>query len=70
MLAITDPVYFIGRFSPRPLLMLSARRDELIPKFATEALFNAAGEPKELVWFNSGHVLPPTALIVNVKSSS
>lgn len=65
--ALTDPVHFIGRFSPRPLLMLSARRDELIPKFATDALFNAAKEPKELVWFDSGHVLPPNALIINVK---
>jgi dienelactone hydrolase len=65
--ALTDPVYFIGRFSPRPLLILSAKRDELIPKFATDALFSAAKEPKQIVWFDSGHVLPPAALLVNVK---
>lgn len=65
---LTDPIHFIGRFSPRPLLMLSAKRDELIPKFATDALFAAAKDPKEIVWFDSGHVLPPTALIVTVKA--
>ena len=66
--AMTDPIYFIARFSPRPLLMLSAKRDELIPKFATDALFAAAREPKQIVWFDSGHVLPPAALITNVKT--
>jgi dienelactone hydrolase len=65
--ALTDPIYFIGRFGSRPLLMLSAKRDELIPKYATDALFSAAKDPKEIVWFDSGHVLPPTALITNVK---
>lgn len=60
--AVTDPIYFIGRFAPRPLLMLSAKRDELIPKEATLRLFNAAKQPKQLVWFNSGHILPLDAL--------
>lgn len=60
--AITDPIYFIGRFAPRPLLMLSAKRDELIPREATMRLFHAAKQPKKLVWFNSGHILPLDAL--------
>jgi dienelactone hydrolase len=64
---VTDPIYFIGNFGPRPLLMLSAKKDELIPKSMTDALFDAAKEPKQIVWFNSGHVLPPTALLVNAK---
>src|SRR5207249_118121 len=40
--AVVDPIFFIGNFAPRPLLILSATRDELIPKFASEAIFNAA----------------------------
>lgn len=64
---IVDPIYFIGRFSPRPLLILSAKRDELIPKYASEAIFNAAKEPKEIRWFESGHVLPPTAMVIDIK---
>ncbi|MEP6755130.1 MAG: acetylxylan esterase [Chthonomonadales bacterium] len=65
---LTDPMYFIGGYAGRPLLMLSAKKDELIPKAMTDALFNAAKEPKKIVWFNSGHALTPTALLVNVKT--
>ncbi len=54
---IVDPVHFIGSFSPRPLLILAATRDELIPKYATEALANAAKDPKEVIWYNAGHTL-------------
>ncbi len=64
---MTDPIYFVAGFEGRPLLQLSAKKDELIPKEMSEALFNSAKEPKELVWFNSGHVLPPNALLVNVR---
>jgi uncharacterized protein len=64
---MTDPIYFLGQFSPRPLLVLSATKDELIPKSMTDALYNAAKEPKQIKWFNSGHVLPPSALLVDVK---
>lgn len=65
--ALTDPIHFIGAFAPRPLLVLAARKDELIPKEATEAVFAAAGEPKRIQWYNSGHVLPPNALLVDAK---
>jgi dienelactone hydrolase len=65
--ALTDPVHFVGAFAPRPLLVLAASRDELIPRSATEALYAAAGEPKQIRWYNSGHVLPPNALLVDAK---
>jgi dienelactone hydrolase len=65
--ALTDPLHFIGRFAPRPLLILAARRDELIPSYATEALVAAAKEPKQVRWYSSGHVLPPNALLVDAK---
>lgn len=50
-----DPVGHIARFSPRPLLFVNASRDEVIPRSATEALFAAAGEPKQIVWFDTDH---------------
>lgn len=65
--ALTDPIHFIGRFAPRPLLILAARRDELIPEFATQALVAAAGDGKDVRWYSSGHVLPPTALLVDAR---
>jgi len=66
--ALTDPVHFVGRFAPRPVLILAARRDELIPASATEALLGAAREPKRVIWYNSGHVLPPNALLVDARA--
>jgi dienelactone hydrolase len=58
-----DPALHIARFAPRPLLLLNATRDERIPRPAAEALHAAAGEPKELLWFDSGHHdLPGLAL--------
>jgi dienelactone hydrolase len=53
--AETDPARFIGRFAPRPLLFVNAERDEVIPRSATEALYAAAGEPKQILWFDTNH---------------
>ncbi len=58
-----DPARHIGAFAPRPLLFVNATRDETIPRESAEALFAAAGEPKEIQWFDSTHSeLPGTAL--------
>jgi dienelactone hydrolase len=58
-----DPALHIARFAGRPLLLLNATRDERIPRSAAEALHAAAAEPKQLLWFDSGHGdLPGNAL--------
>lgn len=58
-----DPARHIARFTGRPLLLVNATRDERIPRPAAEALHAAAGEPKQLLWFESGHDdLPGQAL--------
>ncbi len=64
---MTDPIYFVGRFAPKPLLLLAARKDELIPASATERLAGAAGEGKKLIWYNTGHVLAPNAILVDAR---
>ncbi len=64
---MTDPMYFVGRFAPKPLLLLAARKDELISRSATERLAGAAGEGKTLIWYNSGHVLAPNAILVDAR---
>jgi cephalosporin-C deacetylase-like acetyl esterase len=60
---VTDPIYFIGRIAPRPLLILVANQDEIIPPEATEALIAAAHakEPEQVKRWESGHVLNPGA---------
>ncbi len=50
-----DPARAIGRFSPRPLLFVNAERDEVISREATLALYEAAGEPRRIVWFDTNH---------------
>ncbi len=52
---VVDPVNYIGRISPRPLLMINAADDDVVPKAATEALFKAARDPKRIVWYDCGH---------------
>jgi len=58
-----DPATYIGALAPRPLLMVNARQDTVVPPTAGEALFEAASEPREIEWFETGHDhLPGVAL--------
>jgi dienelactone hydrolase len=59
----SDPVGHIPRFAPRPVLLVSAERDETIPRESAEALHEAARRPKEVLWFDCTHSeLPGAAL--------
>ena len=60
---ITDPIYYVSRIAPRPLLIIQAKHDEIIPPEASQALIAAAHIPDSQVkrW-ESGHVLNPNAL--------
>jgi dienelactone hydrolase len=53
--ATIDPVHHAAGIAPRPLLMVNATRDDLVPRASTEALFAAAREPKRILWFESTH---------------
>ncbi len=59
---LTDPARFAPRISPRPVLMLSGDEDEIVPRAATEALYGALRDPKELRWFAMGHTVTPDVL--------
>jgi dienelactone hydrolase len=60
--AMLDPNYFVGSFR-KPLLLLAAKEDELIPRSATEALFNAASEPKRIEWYSGKHASAGSLLL-------
>ena len=51
----TDPIFFAGRIAPRPFLMVNTTDDPVFPRPAVDALFAAAGEPKELRWHPGTH---------------
>lgn len=39
---------YVGRVAPRPLLVIGGENDQTVPSNMAEALFRAAGEPKQL----------------------
>ncbi len=53
-----DPANYIANFAPRPLLMLNGKQDPLITPVAAQALYDAAKDPKRIVWYDTGHTLP------------
>ena len=59
---LVDPVRAVRHLGGRPLLMLSGRADPVIRPDQAERLFAAAGEPKELRWWNGGHTPPAGAI--------
>ncbi len=50
-----DPVTYAERARGKPILMLNAAHDEIIPRACTESLWHALGEP-EIVWYEAGHI--------------
>ncbi|MGH2418765.1 MAG: alpha/beta hydrolase, partial [Candidatus Limnocylindria bacterium] len=46
---LTDPVRAVARVAPRPLLIIAPREDQLISWQQSLRLYEAAGEPKELM---------------------
>lgn len=61
-----DPLFYVSHISPRPLLLINGKYDEIFPKETMEALHNAALEPKKSVWYNSGHILPVNSVIMQM----
>ena len=53
-----EPLRYIDRISPTPLLMINGSEDEMIPRDNVELLYNAAQEPKKIIWLESRHVHP------------
>jgi len=45
---LEDPIRWIGCIAPRPVLLIHGDRDRYVSVRAVEALYAAAGEPKEL----------------------
>jgi fermentation-respiration switch protein FrsA (DUF1100 family) len=58
VMAPADPLNFVDKISPRPVLMINGTKDEIVPVVANKLLHETAREPKTIVWLESGHALP------------
>ena len=63
-----DPANYIHLLEPRPLLMLNGKNDELISAAAAQRLFDAAKEPKRIVWYDTGHTVPPDEALKEISA--
>lgn len=52
-----DPITHVPDLAPAPLLFQFATDDSHVPKERAEEFFAAAGEPKEILWYDAGHGL-------------
>lgn len=61
---VCDPIHFAGRILPRPLLIIVAKHDELIPAEASQMLIDAAGanESQNVKRMDTGHILTPSVI--------
>lgn len=51
-----DPVRWVPRVSPRPVIMINALDDERIPRELVKRLYDAARQPKEQHWLPGPHM--------------
>ena len=58
---VADPVRAVRKLAGRPLLMVHGRADRTVRPDQAERLYAAAGQPKEIRWYDAGHILPPAA---------
>ncbi len=51
-----EPLDYVGQIAPRETIIINGRRDDRIPVSSVEGLYQAAGEPKQLIWLDEGHI--------------
>jgi cephalosporin-C deacetylase-like acetyl esterase len=66
MLDPIDPINFIGYFSPKPVVFHLGKFDRIVPSEAGRQLYEAAGESKQVYWYDSGHDVPLDLVIVRI----
>jgi hypothetical protein len=60
--SVADPIRAVRALAGRPLFMINGRSDRTVRPEQARALFEAAGEPKEVHWYDGGHWPPQSAV--------
>jgi hypothetical protein len=58
------PERFAGAIAPRPIVMVNGVDDPQMPRPAVQALYDAAGQPKTLIWLRTGHLEPTDSALI------
>jgi fermentation-respiration switch protein FrsA (DUF1100 family) len=58
------PERYVSRIAPRPIVMVNGIDDPQMPRRAVQALYDAAREPKTIIWLRTGHLLPGDSALV------
>ncbi len=53
-----DTEAWVAQIAPRPVVIIGGRDDERLPPHKVRNLYAAAGQPKELLWTEGGHIDP------------
>ena len=54
-LSIIDPINYVRMISPRPLLMINAENDDIVPPVTSKLLYKKAKKPKKIIWYPAKH---------------
>ena len=54
-LSMMEPNNFVEKISPRPLLMINAENDDIVPPMMSKLMYKVANEPKEIIWYPAMH---------------
>ena len=60
------PSNYVGHISPRPVLMINGKQDNIVNEAAAKALHDAAKDPKEIIWADANHFLPPAVTVKGI----
>ncbi len=54
-LSFIDPINYVRAISPRPLLMINASHDDVVPPLTSKLLYKKAKQPKKIIWYPARH---------------
>lgn len=54
-LSMIEPINFVKQIAPRPLLMINAENDDIVPPLMSKLLYKKAKKPKQINWYPSKH---------------
>ncbi|HMA23655.1 MAG TPA: hypothetical protein VKP00_06665, partial [Gemmatimonadaceae bacterium] len=50
--------------APRPIVMVNGIDDPQMPETAVRHLYDAAHDPKEMIWLRTGHLMPTDSVLI------